>query len=294
MILVRYWGGLGNQMFQYAAAKALAEKNNTVVKMDTDLITFNDPNNSIFKFYFELHAFKIKNDIASVHEKKMFLPSSNKFLERIYYKILRLINPKIYYRQGDKYTDDFWNVKNDTCIEGRFQSEKYFKPYEDVIRKDFEFNLDIPEYIKPLEKKIKSTNAIGIQVRRGIIKTPYYYNIMGVMDPTYYHQGLEIITASEKNIEIFVVSDDINWCKENLKFNFPTTFLSDDIASNNHHIQLYLLSCCKHFIIPNSTFAWWGAWLSDYKNKIVVAPKKWFLDENYYGDDTVPESWIKI
>lgn len=293
MILVRYWGGLGNQMFQYAAARALSEKNNTEIIMDLDLITSKDPNNSVFKFHFELHAFKIKNIIASSHKKKMFLPPTKNVFERMYYKFLRILNPKTYYRQGDKFTEEFWDVKDNTCIEGRFQSEKYFKPYEDIIRKEFEFNIEIPDYVKELEQNIKGTNAVGLQVRRGIIKTPYYYNIMGAMEPTYYHKGLEIISKTQKDIKIFVISDDIEWCKKNLEFDYPTTFLTNDIASNNHHVQLYLLSCCKHFVIPNSTYAWWGAWLSNYKNKIVVAPEKWYLNDWDYKD-IVPESWVKI
>ena len=294
MILIRFWGGMGNQMFQYAAARALAAKHNTIVKMDTDLITNFDPHNTVFKFYYELGGFKIKSNIATSYDKKKFLSSNCNIVERIFYKVGRLFNPKMYYRQSDIYSNDFWDIKDNTCIEGRFQSENYFKPFEDIIRKEFEFNISLPDYVKPLETKINSSNAIGIQVRRGIIKTPHYYKIMGAMEPEYYQKGIDIITEKQKNVEIFVISDDIEWCKENLKFSYPTTFLTDDIASNNHHVQLYLLSCCKHFVIPNSSFAWWGAWLSSNKDKVVVAPKTWFLDKSYHGEDTVPDSWIKI
>lgn len=297
MILVRLMGGMGNQMFQYAAARALAEKNKTLVKLDLDVLLDRTPTPNMMRFFdYELHVFNSQQNFATVKEKYYFMPFTKNVLKRVFNKIRFAISPRRFYKQpNDNYDNSFLNLPDNYCIEGRFQSEKYFKPYEDIIRKEFKFNINLPEGAKKIENQILNTNSIGIQVRRGdYVYNPHFNNMLGTKDLSYYENGIELITKGDKNFHIYVISDDIPWCIENLKFNYPTTYLSDELVSPNHHVQLYLLSCCKHFVISNSTFAWWGAWLSSSINKIVVAPEIWFADRTINDKDVVPESWIKI
>jgi len=92
----------------------------------------------------------------------------------------------------------------------------------------------------------------------------------------------------------FVFSDDIEWCKKNIKFSHPTFFVEDEYFGKKGEEYLFLMSACKYFVIPNSTFSWWGAWLSEREEKIVICPKKWFVDESIDTSDLIPNDWTRI
>jgi hypothetical protein len=136
-------------------------------------------------------------------------------------------------------------------------------------------------------------NSLCIHVRRGDYVGSVNHE---VVTRDYYDRALEYINKKTKIDKIYLFSDDIKWCEENLKFEIPTMYVGDEYAgekAEGHHI---LMRSCKHFIIPNSTFSWWAAWLAPYKDKIIVAPKKWYPETSKYNDEDniVPESWIKI
>jgi hypothetical protein len=93
---------------------------------------------------------------------------------------------------------------------------------------------------------------------------------------------------------IFVTSDDLEWCRANLRFNYPVTILGRETKGYKYGEELALMARCKHFLIPNSTFAWWAAWMNPSKDKIVVCPKPWFRDQTIDSADLIPSQWIRI
>jgi hypothetical protein len=296
MIIVRLKGGLGNQLFQYAAARALALKHNTEVFFDLTLLQDRTPLiDAVFRDY-ELYAFNIKENFASKKIIEYYNPLPTSILKRILNKIQKyILKPSVYIESTHLYNSKFFELPNDCCLVGLFQSEKYFESIADTIRKEFEFKKKFPKVITDLGDYINTKNTICIHIRRGdYITNPTYNKMLGSQSNQYYMKGVALITEKITIDELFIFSDDIEWCKQNLNFETKTTFITDDLATNDHHAHLYLMSLCKHFVISNSTFAWWGAWLSKHKNKIVIAPKVWFKDGVRDETDIIPHTWTKI
>jgi hypothetical protein len=204
-----------------------------------------------------------------------------------------------------EYTLDVFNIKAQLAksyqiffsmltlryFDGYWQSENYFKEFENEIRKDFKLKNSPAQNILDLAKEISSSDSLCLHVRRGDYVGNAYHE---TVDRKYYEQGLKYISERTAISRIYVFSDDIEWCKENMKFDYPMTFVGDEYSGEKGEGHLYLMSACKNFLIPNSSFSWWAAWLSESKNKIVVAPKKWFNDESVNTDDITPKEWIRI
>lgn len=175
----------------------------------------------------------------------------------------------------------FFNMcPDEISIFGFFQSEKYFKHIENEIRIDFSFK---DEILQPCKDMISSIgDAIGLHIRRTDYLTD---NNHVALDLPYYQRAL---TYFDDNIPVLIFSDDIEWCKEQKLFSDERFLISE---SNDHYIDLCLMSLCKHHIIANSSFSWWGAWLANSQD--VVAPLKWFGPGNIHKktDDIYLKHW---
>lgn len=144
---------------------------------------------------------------------------------------------------------------------------------------------------KKISEMISSINSISIHIRRGDYASSERLQVIyGLCPLNYYYTAINSISKAVKNPHFFVFSDDIGWAKQNLKITHPVKF----IIGNKALVDLCLMSQCKHHIIANSSFSWWGAWLSTNKNKIVYAPKQWFKKTKLIPHDLIPESWIRI
>lgn len=273
MIVIKVIGGLGNQMFQYAAAKAISIEKKQKMFLDVDSF------NSYALHKYGLHHFALRTNFF----KK---PSDFK---KIFIKFFG--NKKIYKEFDLGFDTDFFGLKGKPLIlEGYFQSELYFKKYEKEIREDFQ----IVSTLKPITIKtidfIKSVNAVSIHFRRG----DYIGNAIHDTDKTeYYKVAVKNIENKVESPVFFVFSDDINWAKQNFKSTFETHYIDFNDAESNYE-DLKLMASCKHNIIANSSFSWWGAWLNSNPEKIVIAPQKWFADEKLNEKDIIPQDWIKI
>jgi hypothetical protein len=188
-------------------------------------------------------------------------------------------------------------VGKNIYLDGYWQSEKYFKEIEDKIREDFIIKSDFSELEEEMNNLIQSRNSVCVNFRRtDFVHLQNSAQTHGVSEMDYYEKALEIIVQKVENPHFFVFSDDIEWCKENLNWNFPITFVGHEFKGNKFSAYLKLMRNCKHFIIPNSTFAWWAAWLSDSKNKIVITPQQWFKDSalQEQSGDIIPSDWIRL
>lgn len=293
MVAVELIGGLGNQMFQYATARALSLHRDESLLLDSRLFD-NYKLHSYCLNHFNIGAAVVKNDLS------LKTPG---FSKRVTDKLLQKINAltlqnKIFntYQEKNLLFDDslFRNSKKNIYLKGYFQSEKYFAKYEDQLRKDFEIVTSLKKETTDLLKIIEAENSVSLHIRRGdYISNPAANAVHGTCDLNYYHRAIEIIKEKIENPVFFIFSDDIDWAKENLKLENTTYFVDFNDASTNYE-DLKLMSACKNNITANSSFSWWGAWLNANKSKIVIAPSKWFNTDVLNSQDIIPESWMKI
>jgi hypothetical protein len=288
MIITRLFGGLGNQLFQYALARRLSILHNVALKLDVSQIeTYKIRKYSLNPFNI-IEDFITEKDIARI--KGRGLLSFRRLTEKIlpYYKRSYVcerffhFDPNILSSPKNVYLNGFW------------QSEKYFKDIEDVIRREFTIKIKPDSNNKQITKLIKSVNAVSLHVRRtDYISNAAMNQFHGTCDLVYYQRAVEIIAREVLSPHFFVFSDDILWAKNNLILEYPTVFISHNNNTKDFE-DLRLITQCKHHIISNSSFSWWGAWLNEKHDKIVIAPKKWFNDESIDTRDLIPETWIRI
>jgi len=281
MIIVKLRGGLGNQMFQYATGRNLALRNNTKLKFDVTELE-NDNLRS-----YELNVFYISGSIASRYRLMLI----RKFNKSIFSKMLG--QNYFYIKQKTRNFDEtILKKRGNIYLDGYWQSENYFKDIREIIVKDFTIKVEPKGENKSLLRKIENSNSVCIHVRRkDYIRNKKTKEFHGFCSLEYYNKAAKIIEKKVSNPKFFVFSDEPAWTKENLKLN-KTTIYVDINNTKRSYEDLRLMSNCKHFIIANSSFGWWGAWLSNNAEKIICAPEKWFksVDEG----DIVPKSWIRV
>ena len=298
MIVVRFTGGLGNQMFQYALGLNLALKNKTDLKIDTSLLLDrSQPHEIVTHRNLDIDILNVKMNLATQEDIWYFNGRSHK---NIFGKILNKISwqlrkNNLIIEKERNFQPGILNLSDTKCLVGAWQSEKYFKAIESEIRKQYTFKENLTGNTSELAKQIQEQNSLCVQVRRGdYVTSPVYSKILGTMPVEYLKKGFDLLQSKTTIDHIYFFSDDINWCKENLKFPVTSTYVEDEFPELKSGTYLHLMSLCKHFIIPNSSFGWWGAWLGNHKNKIVIAPQQWYKDTSYNSEDIVPENWIKL
>lgn len=285
-IIVRCLGGLGNQMFQYAFYRRLQLENKNVF---LDISGFKDYS---LHYGFELNrVFKInvdEPDYSLVDEIKK-CSMSRGFWHRVCRK-LKLYNQYIT-QKSFNYDPKYVSFTNSQTVylDGYWQSEKYFGEAVNIIRNDFKF-LDIDAYNSFYAANIKKCNSVSLHVRMGdYVDHPIHGGICTI---EYYQRAVDFIKSKLDNPIFFVFSNDVEWCKQNLNI-VDGIYVIGNVNENSYR-DMQLMSLCKHNIIANSSFSWWGAWLNSNPDKIIVSPSKWFNDENINTRDILPESWIKI
>ncbi|WP_431191084.1 alpha-1,2-fucosyltransferase [Leptolyngbya subtilissima] len=166
---------------------------------------------------------------------------------------------------------------------------------KNTILKDFSFQDNLPDALTTLANEIENSNSICLHVRRGdYVSHPNANKFHGVKGIDYFDTAISLIAQTLTDIKIYVFSDDITWCIQNLKLEFITTFVEYEYPHRKPNEYFRLMILCKHFIISNSSFSWWAAWLNQDPQKIVIAPKKWFNDPMIDTSDLIPDNWIAI
>jgi len=292
MIVSKIIGGLGNQMFQYAAGRALSLAYGQPLRLDVSAFIDYSLHNG-----FELQrVFDCPVEIATEAEVRNIL--GWQYSSVIRWTMARL-SMAVFRRDGFivephfHYWPELRNVPQDCYLVGYWQSEKYFLDMASVIRDDFTFKTPLTNRNAELAEQMGQVNAVSLHVRRDdYAKIPETNAMHGLCSLDYYQLAIRYISDRIKQPYFFIFSDDIAWVKANLKITFPCQFVD-----HNHGIESYndmrLMSLCQHHIIANSSFSWWGAWLNANPEKIVVAPKKWFANQTDVRD-LLPQSWVRL
>ncbi len=290
MIIVRLIGGLGNQMFQYALGRQLAVKNNTTLKLDIQA----------FKDYklrnYDLDCFNILENIATPDDLSGVIPPSDRLINKIgKHMNVRLKGiQRIQYikEQAFSFQQEILDLKDNVYLDGYWQSEKYFFDIKNIILKDFTVKNSPDPVNESIMKEITECESVNIHIRRGdYVSNPITNQYHGFLGLEYYQKAIRLILEKVGSPHFFVFSDDPEWASENIETDFPITYIKHN--GDKNYEDLRLMSTCKHHIIANSSFSWWGSWLSRNEDKIVIAPKKWFnaaLDTK----DISLDSWHKI
>lgn len=296
MIITRLQGGMGNQMFQYALGRSLSIKRGMPLGLDLTFLLDRTPIPDFANFTFRNYALDVFNIEANIVTKKDIPFLYRKHNLGIFMRYIDYFRRKFVSTPGkEKHSCHFdpaiLELGANAYLEGWWQSYKYFESVSDIIRKDFTLKNKLPINIENLKEVIEKENSLCIHVRRGDYVGNSHHE---VVNKEYYDKGIEIIKSLTNIDKIYVFSDDIKWCEENLKFPYPTMFVGKEYTGEKDEGHMILMKSCKNFIIPNSSFSWWGAWLSDYKDKVVIVPKQWFRDASINSEDLIPSGWIRI
>ena len=309
-ILFRITGGLGNQMFQYACAKALQLRSGNSIKLDIQQSQWHA------RHRYELNHFSISLPVASIEDINYFCSESlsNRKIKRLdwlskktqqktrYRKLFRkylkinMLSPDLYrINENTENINAIQNVPTPAYLDGYWQNAAYFQDFEEIIRNDLALQSRLETSAEIFKEKIlKFTCPVAVHIRRGDYLSKKVSAMFKVLSLDYYKTAMEEISKSHPEALFIVFSDDIDWVKGqfgSLKYTF-------EYVDGNHtgYEDLHLMTLCHHHIIANSTFSWWGAWLSNAVDKQVIAPKQWGLSDsvNRITGGIIPAQWIRI
>ena len=285
MVVVELLGGLGNQMFQYALGRRLAFER--ACKLKLDLSGYADD----AKRSYRLDRFAIVGELATRQDVAAYFRAPRLLgrirISRVSYSVAKekadfVFDPTVLQQPGNLYLKGYW------------QNEKYFGSIEQVLRAEFRSVRAPHPTSLGIADRIEKVEGISLHVRRGDYvhdgATKAYH---GVLPLEYYEEALDRVASQVAKPHIFIFSDEPEWVRNNLRCPYPGTIVGHNGEERDYE-DLWLMSLCKHHIIANSSFSWWGAWLGANPRKIVIAPKKWIASSTIDDSDVTPAAWIRI
>ena len=288
-MISRIRAGLGNQLFQYAAARAVALRLGVPLRLHP-LFYAQDSLRS-----YRLDAYGLPARPALDRELRWVLtplhgsPKVRALVEGVN-RLLPFDRRWLVEESSMRFDPRIARLDHPVYLTGFWQCERYFDGHADTIRQELTLRTPVPECYKAVVDAIDGCQSVAIVVRRGdYLGIP---NTQGLCTQDYYTRALDAITARVPQRRLFVFSDDIPWCRAHLIVEPGTTFV-ESATRHAPEEDLRLLSRCRHFILANSTFAWWGAWLSSNVEKLVVAPSRWMQDSEPYTD-ILPPQWLCV
>ncbi len=280
-------------MFQYACGRATSLRTQQPLRLTVDQFSEYQQHNG-----FELlRVFDLDIPLANREELVALLGlRSNPKIRRL------LGRPSMSWAVGNSWCNephfDYWpgiiNIKNPTYIHGYWQSEIYFQDISDLIRKDFKFRNNFSELDLGVKKRMTLSPSASVHIRRGDYLTAKFKTVYATCENQYYISAVELLRNIVPNIKLFIFSDEPDWVLAHIapKLGGEVEIVSHNAGSRSAN-DMHLMSLADHHVIANSSFSWWGAWLNNSKDKVVIAPKKWFAD----GRSTptlVPSTWIRL
>lgn len=284
MIIARLQGGLGNQLFQYAAAKSLAHRLDKPFKLEIITSLQKDKLRHI-----ALYDLNTTFELATKEAVSQFVsfPSLYRHKPALFSKFGRNI-----YREPHFHFDrQFFQCHDPVFLDGFWQSPLYFKDIETIIRHDFTVKESLIQALKEKGQELENRSSLAVHVRRGDFLHPKTGAYHGVLDAAWYTKAIRLVMEKIPGVSIYYFSDDIEWVKKNLPASgaeYVSSYTKSAIE------DFYLMTHCRHNIIANSSFSWWTGWLNANPGKMVVAPKKWFADDRINTTDLIPVEWLRV
>ena len=297
MIIIKLKGGLGNQLFQYAFACSLAYSLHVELFLDISYFSHNEPRKHVI---YGLNAYNIKGIVGyypfaeKTSVSMNYLPQSSivKYDEGI-----KDLFPETFYDY--EIVEKIEDLELPAFFDGYFQqqiknnkssiiTENFFKKNNKIIHENLKYKLPISDKYEKIIKDMQKYDSVALHIRHGD-----YENIInfGLCSSEYYEKAIKFFEKKLDNPKFFIFTEDHEWVKSNLNFNSPIKHIyfneKIDSYSRGYAELLKLMSSCKHFIIANSTYSWWGSFLSENKNKIIVTPKPWFQDRSIIETDSI-------
>jgi hypothetical protein len=269
-------------MFQYAVGRTIAHRRQTSLALDVTVF----PDHKFRRY--SLGAFKIVENFA---------PDGAPRASRLRALGQRLRLPGFTYLVAERRYYSFdptvLNAPRSLYLDGYWQSENYFKEIEDIIRCEFCFKSEPDPQNAEMANRIRLVNAVAVHVRRGdYAHDPCTNQLHGTCSLEYYREAARLIASQVSKPHFFIFSDEPDWAQANLELEGPTTFVTQNDLEKDYE-DLRLMAICRHHIIANSSFSWWGAWLNNSRG-MVVAPQRWVRLNEFDTHDLIPAGWVRL
>lgn len=294
MIITRITGGLGNQMFQCAAGLALALHHDTPLALDVDWFSAEPPPKPHERFALDRFTLDARPAIKSETDRAHGIGLTR--IERWSRAIARRLGApaRVQYDGDFSYNPRFLTYSASTYLHGNWQSEKYFTPAAEEVRRSFQLRAAPAPAVAAAAARIRRGPSVCVHFRRGdYVADPVYAREIGTLGLDYYQRALGIARAQAPEATLYIFSDDIEAVAREFSPDGPHEFVREP-ASTTATDTLHLMSQCDHFIVANSTLSWWAAWLGSAPAKLVIAPDPWFAGGARNGADIVPAGWQRL
>jgi hypothetical protein len=291
MVIVRLTGGLGNQMFQYAAGRALADRLGTELLLDTRAFERALARNVYTRRTYALASFKLRARLASAADLKDWPLWVVEIGMRL--RFLRPWFRRWHFEPGIRYDPTVGTLRAPVCLVGYWQSAHYFTDSADGIRADFMLRQPLTDANAALLEIARTGHNVGLHVRRGdFVTLKDAAQIHGQCSVDYYRRAIGLIRSRCPECRFLVFSDDPSWARAELPLDPSAVFVTGNDASPE--FDLALMSACKHHIIANSSFSWWAGWLGYSPDQIVIAPSPWYASPKLDARDLAVAGWQYI
>ena len=285
-------GGLGNQLFQYALAKAISERNGQKLLLNSHW-HFNTPSHLTPRIFLldhlRLHSAKVINSpwppLSSFFSYLLsLLPCSS------------IVFDKDPYAYSASIASSKFEKKRNICLVGYWQSFKYFAHIRPLLLEEFQLNKLVDPHYTGFQKAIENSESVMIHIRRSdFINLKSAKNYHGALDISYYLKAIDFIKARIADPHFFIFSDDLEWSKNNIPKEMHATFIVGSTKDDAVVQELQLMRLCKHHIIANSSLSWWGAWLSEQQSQYIkICPDCWLKTQQVNLDDLLPSNWTRL
>lgn len=287
-VIVRIEGGLGNQLFQYAAARSLADRLDCELALDLRSLVDNGDRP------FQLDLYRIRARVATPQQLAN-LPdwrSSRwgRLRSSLSQRMPAILSYPVFWPRSFAYDPRFERISRPVYQVGYWQSEKYFDWNRARLLQDIQLVNPILATTPWLEQ-ILNTRSVALHIRRGdYVSNAAAAQFHGLCDMVYYHTAVQALKQQFPDIHVFVFSDEPDWARANLRLDVPTFY----VDANPGQVDLELMRQCRHHVVANSSFSWWAAWLCESVGQVVHAPRRWFADPTTDTSDVVPENWIQL
>ena len=291
MIIMKLKGGLGNQLFQYATGRAIAERTHMKLKLDVSSYQSDALRNYRLGLYNVVEQMATQEEIESLNPSKTNYP---RWAVKRAGWLFAPVHRRSYLKErGFPFNPEVLQVDQPAYLNGYWQSEKYFVSIRDILLHELTPRAALSPANTALAQTMQASPSVSLHIRRGdYVANPEANEIHGTVPLEYYRAAVTHIAARVADPHFFIFSDDLAWVQDNLRIDFPIIFVGAE-QRNQDYDDLRLMSCCHHHIVANSSFSWWGAWLNPRTDKIVIAPQKWFaapIDTR----DLTPAGWTRL